>query len=194
MADIIPALSVISIMLLIISVPVDVKLAYENALVIDADFMLFGAHFSFSRGKSRKKKHTSLNKRARNFRTLSVFIPSLLKAFDFLLRHSRITLHGFSYTGGGEDYASAVKRCALVSAIKNVFLAYLNSKAVAINFTDKNQSFSHNKSAKSDRFSFELKFQIISIHILFAISVFLFDVIRKNMFTRNKRNVGKQNE
>lgn len=193
MADIIPALSVISIMLLIISVPVDVQLAYENSLILDVNFMLFGAHFSFSKGKS-KKKHASLNKRTRNFRSLSVFIPSIIRAFDFLISHSRITMQGFSYTTGGEDYAATVKRASLVSAIRNVILAYLSSRAITLDFTNKNQNFSHNKNAEFDRFSFNLKFQLISIHILFAIAVFLFDVIKKNMFTRNKRNVRKQNE
>ena len=188
MADIIPALSVISIMLLIISVPVDVRLAYENSLVLDVNFMLFGAHFSFSKGKS-QKKHITLNKRTQNFRSLVVFIPSIIRAFDFLISHSRITVQSFNYTSVGEDYASTVKRCSLVSAITNVIFAYLNSRAIALDFTDKNPNFSHNKNAEFGRFSFDLRFQLISIHILFAIAVFLFDIIKKNMFTRNKRNV-----
>lgn len=183
MAEIISLVSVITIVLLIITVPVDVRISYEKKLKIDINFMLFGAHFSFPQNKEQSKKQKI------NLSRLPALISSLAHSLSFLISHSRVTLNKLSYTLSGEDYAAAIRRYSAVSAAISTAYAYLDTNAATLKSSVGVPGISHDENLNFDSFSLDLKFQLIFIHIPFAIAVFLFDFFRKNTKTRRKKNV-----
>lgn len=183
MAEIISLISVITIILLIITVPVDVRIYYEKKLKIDINFMLFGAHFSFPQKKERTKK------RKIELSRLPALISSLAHSLSFLIGHSRVKLNKLSYTLSGDDYAAIIHRYSAVSAAISTAFAYLDTNAASFKSAVDTPDFSQNKDLDFDSFSLDVKFRLIFIHIPFAIAVFLFDFFRKNTKTRRKKNV-----
>lgn len=196
MADIIPPISVILILLLIISIPVEIRIKREDFIKIEINFMLFGAHFSFGKSENpnsgASKKGKNLFKR-RLIRSLPLWLPSALRALDYLIAHSRMELSKFDYTLSGDDYAQVVQRYSKISLLVKSAAVYLYTKTASLKIS-KAPSFSHDGEQSSDTAELDAKIELILLYIPAAAVVFFFDIIKRKKFTGGKGNVGKQNE
>ena len=196
MADIFPFISVTVILLLIISIPINIRIKRDRFLKIQINFIFFAATFSYERkekpNENDKRQKTRRRKKRLLPKLLPRLLPSALRALKYLLRHCHIKIHKIDYTLCGDDYARVITRYSGISLIANAALRFLFAETVA--FEPGAATFSHSSEQNGDSISFDLEIDIISIFIPAAISVFFFDLIRKNIFVKGKGYVGKQNE